>query len=79
MSTTGTVTAYTINILGPSQSIGQLAINPGSGVDDTLALAIATALNALTWPTGTSLQMQKDIITDVDYQVNFSVTPLAFT
>jgi exosome complex RNA-binding protein Rrp42 (RNase PH superfamily) len=78
MSSTNTWDLYTINIQGVGVPIGQLVLNSQSGVTDTLALAVAAALKALTWPTGTTFQMQKDTMTDVNYGVDFAVTPLSF-
>lgn len=83
MSTSSSHDVYTLNISIGNGLAGvfgvQMVFDSYSGIDDAFVLDIAATLQAKSWPTGTTFQLQKDTVTDVDYQVDFSVTPLAFT
>jgi len=83
VSTSSSHDVYTLNISVGNGLAGQfnaqLIFDSYSGIDDAFVLDIATTLQAKSWPTGTTFQLQKDTLSDIDYQVDFSVTPLAFT
>jgi hypothetical protein len=79
MSNTDTYTNYVIEIMSPDAGGNVFTLSSSYGVTDAMALAIATYLHGMTWPTGTTFSMQKDVVTYVSYNVDFSVNPLAFT
>lgn len=78
MSNTGSNTQWTLNVaFGPN--VSQMIFVEADGVTDDLMLQLGAAIKALSWPAGTTITLQKDEVTDEEWQADFTQTPPVFT
>lgn len=81
MSSTSSDTSYSLFIsVGNSgdYDIG-ISMDSGSGIDDDFALSVATALQGLTWPTGTTFQLTKQAVSETSYTADLAASPAVFS
>lgn len=78
MSSTGNNTQWTLNIAFGA-NVSQMILVGADGITDDLVLQLGEAVKALAWPTGTTITLQKDFVTDESYQADFTQSPAVFT
>jgi hypothetical protein len=78
LSSTSTQTKYTLS-LGVGENGGVLVFYSSDGITDDFALQVASTLQGLPWPSGTSLTLAKDAVTDVNSQADLTASPPAFS
>lgn len=77
MSFQSTSTVYTVNMNDAATYI-QGTFNQNNGFTDAFMLELGAALNGLTWPSGTSFQIGKQVIVETAYNADYAQNPTVF-
>ena len=81
MSNTSNTVTYNCNIaVGDSGGYNtQIFLYSQSGIDDAFVLNLGTSLQAMPWPSGSTITITKTDINETDYNANLTTTPAAFS